>query len=381
MSYRQHPTKGPGWWYITVEKRIIDQKTGKTTRSRDSIKFQGSEVEAAALDADLNNKHHATEYPSVIGILPRFLSAYQNNSQPKTYAALQNSLKHILPYFGEMRLPLIQNHHYEGYKSLRLATTYLPGKPTQKPEHDTIEENARRRHISKNSINRELNALKALLAYAEKDGVLINCRPQLFPAGQINSRVPIPLSPSELWRLLEQLTGPHETIVRLMIWGGLRRTEACGMRCEDIDMANNSMLVKRKGGKTKAMPILGSLQAHLKKIKGQRITGWLSPNPQTGKPYGNIMKTLRSACKKAGIDKHIFHHLLRHSAGTAMMAGGVQQRAIQMLLDHADIKTTGVYTHPSAQFLQDAGSVLDGLIGQTKNAANDDKQDFDGTDY
>lgn len=91
-------------------------------------------------------------------------------------------------------------------------------------------------------------------------------------------------------------------------------------------------------------------------------------NPKTKEPYGSIAKSLRTACTKAGCSKHIYHHLLRHTAGTCMMIAGAQQRAIQGMLRHADIKTTSIYTHLAGQFIMDEASKMGGLISPAKKA-------------
>jgi len=77
------------------------------------------------------------------------------------------------------------------------------------------------------------------------------------------------------------------------------------------------------------------------------------------------MKSLRTACAKSGCGKHVFHHLLRHTAGTCMMISGTQ-RAIQGMLRHADIKTTSVYTHLAGQFIRDEAGKMGGLISLTQ---------------
>lgn len=363
MSYQPHPTKGPGWWYLVLDKVVTDPVTGIKKRQQKKIAFKGTEAEVAALDVQANQKKVDLEYPTMLELLPSFQTYYRNNSRPNTYLAMQSALKHLLPFFGEMRIPLITSTHIEEYKTKRLQDTYLPGKHGQRPEDDTEDEAQRRRPMGRNSINRELNALKAFFTWAKGEKVAINVSIMLFPKKSINTRKPIPLAPAELGKLLAHLKGtPHETLVRLMLWGGLRRTEACHLRCEDIDLEGGVMYVERKGGQIKSIAILGSLKEHLAAVKDKRTSGYLVTNPKTGKPYGNIMKTLRTAGEKAGISKHLYHHLLRHTSGTIMMNGGVQQRAIQTILDHADISTTSIYTHPSAPFIQEVGAVLDDII-------------------
>lgn len=355
MSVSPHPTKGPGFWYI------IHRPDGK---KREYLLFEGSEAEARAFDKDIRGVQQDVTYPTILDLLPRFLPQYQNNSRPGTYNDLQYALKRLIPHFGAMRIPLLLPHHFETYKTKRLADTYLPGKPGQLPEDDTEEERAKRKHVGKLTINRELKYLNAILSHAAEQGVVVGSRPKLFPKKQAEGegRATIPLAPEEIGLVMANLEGDKRILGMLMFLAGLRKTEAFTLRCENIDLANGIMQVRGKGGAIQPVPILDDLRAELTAIKGQRREGYLVTNPKTGKPYSSIMKSLRTACAKAGCGKHIFHHLLRHTAGTCMMISGTQQRAIQGMLRHADIKTTSIYTHLASPFIRDEASKMSGLI-------------------
>ena len=359
MSISPHPTKGPGFWYI------VHRPDGK---KREYILFEGSEAEARSLDREIRGVPQDVTYPTILDVLPRFLPAYQNNNRPGTYTDLQYALKRLLPYFGTMRIPLLLPHHYESYKTHRLADTYLPGKPAQNPTCDTNDEKLKRKHVGKVTINRELKYLNSILTWAQEQGIVVNHRPKLFPKKQAEGegRTTLPLAPEEISLLMENMEGNQRILAMLMFLAGLRKTEAFTLRCEDIDLANGIILVRGKGGAIQPVPILDDLVAELTTAKGDRKEGWLVVNPKTDKPYGSIMKSLRTACEKSGCGKHIFHHLLRHTAGTCMMISGTQQRAIQGMLRHADIKTTSIYTHLAGQFIKDEAGKMGGLINPAK---------------
>lgn len=369
MSIRQHPTKGPGHWYIIIETRQPD-KNGKMVRRQQNVNFSGSQAEAQAMDVDLNNKATESAYPALLEILPRFLTYYQNNSRPNSYTAMEQALKHLLPYYGEMRIPLISNHHHEEYKAQRLGSKYLPGKHNQKPHQDTPEQSAKRRPAARSSINRELNCLKALLAYAEEQNIAVNSRPKLFSKRQASGKTIMPLAPAEISAMLSHLSGDRLTLAMLMFWGGLRRNEATHLKWEDVDLANNLMMIKGKGGEIQPVPILGDLKTELKKRHKKGASGYICTSKDKkgdSKPYGSILKAIRTAAKKAGITKSIDHHLLRHTCGTLLMVSGAQQRSVQGILRHASIETTSMYTHLAAQFLTDEGAKMAGVIsGQKK---------------
>lgn len=190
----------------------------------------------------------------------------------------------------------------------------------------------------------------------------------MFPKKQAEGegRATIPLAPEEIGLVMANLEGDKRILAMLMFLAGLRKTEAFTLRCEDVDLANGIMLIRGKGGAVQPVPILDDLKAELSAAKGKRKKGWLVVNPKTKEPYGSIMKSLRTACAKAGCDKRIFHHLLRHTAGTCMMISGTQQRAIQGMLRHADIKTTSIYTHLASPFIRNEAGKMGGLISPSK---------------
>lgn len=366
MAHRQHPTKGPGYWYIIIRP---DGRKGR----QQYITFKGSEAEAIAADLAMQGRKPDSTYPTVNDQLQRFLPAYQNNSQPGTYIDIQYALKRLLPFFGELRIPLILPHHYEEYKTQRLSDTYLPGKPGQKIEDDKEGEGAKRRSVTKRTINRELTYLKALLSFAEEQGISVPHRPKLFPKKQTEPKATIVLSPDEIGSVLSHMEGDQKTLASLMFWVGLRKSEAQNLRIRDVDLPNNALIVHGKGNKIRIVPILdvdlaADLKGRLEALKGKGSDSWLIANPKTGKPYGSIMKSLRTACVAAGVSKHVYHHLLRHTFGTSAMVSGMQQRSIQGMMGHSDSRTTERYTHLAAQFLQTEGAKLTGLIGGARKS-------------
>ena len=364
MSYRQHPTKGPGHWYIIVEGSFINKK-GKSVKQM-YVYFKGTEAEAHAMDVELNNKPVNVQYPTFIELIPRFMDAYKNNTQPNTYSAMEQALKHLLPYYGAMRIPFITSRHHEEYKTLRLSQTYLPGKHGQSTQYDTPDDAAKRKPTGKSSINRELACLKSILSFAKREKITVECVPDLFPKRQSSGKAILPLSPDEISALLSNLSGDRLTLAMLMFWGGLRRNEATRLTWEDVDLQNMVMMIKGKGGSVAPVPILGGLYAELTRRHSKGAKGYICINKANGKPYGCILKALRTAATKAGITKSIDHHLLRHTCGTVLMMSGAQQRGVQGILRHASIETTSIYTHMAAQFLQSEGAKMAAVISGIK---------------
>jgi integrase/recombinase XerD len=134
----------------------------------------------------------------------------------------------------------------------------------------------------------------------------------------------------------------------------MRRSEALTLKAEAISLKTNLILFTGKGNKERIIPIVTNrlreeLERALEKVK----RGYLFVNPKTSKPYYGIRKALIRAAEKAGIEKRVYHHLLRHSFGTHALAAGLNLRAIQGVLGHSTSKTTEIYTHLLGDYLSD----------------------------
>ncbi len=172
--------------------------------------------------------------------------------------------------------------------------------------------------------------------------------------------LPETLHASECRHLLESidtkdpLGSRDRAILELFYSSGLRLSELCQIRLEQLDVQENFLRVTGKGNKTRIVPLgemarkalddyLGSVRMNLvKKRTGSHIFlsvrgGALSPE--------RVREIVKQRAAAAGLDKNIYPHLLRHSFATHLLEGGADLRVIQELLGHADIATTQIYTH------------------------------------
>jgi integrase/recombinase XerD len=150
--------------------------------------------------------------------------------------------------------------------------------------------------------------------------------------------------------LLEKLSKiqniKHKTILTLAYSTGMRVSELCGLKIEDIDSKRMLIHIKNgKGRKDRIVPltqtVLDLLRQH-HKLENPIIyvfNGQNKGNKYTPKSCNQIVK------KYLGKDYHF--HLLRHSNATAMLEAGTDLRYIQSHLGHASSKTTEIYTHVS----------------------------------
>jgi site-specific recombinase XerD len=159
--------------------------------------------------------------------------------------------------------------------------------------------------------------------------------------------------------LLRAVTHPVCRIVLYVIAAaGLRITEACALRVEDVQTERDAdgrkldhgvLFVREgKGGKQRLAPLSPTLQLELRRYYvAERPQGYLFPNRQcTGRIAPKIVRReLREACERASLQKVVTPHELRHSFATTMLERGVDLPTLQAVMGHDRLSTTTGYTH------------------------------------
>jgi site-specific recombinase XerD len=145
---------------------------------------------------------------------------------------------------------------------------------------------------------------------------------------------------------------------------GLRVSEIVNLKVTDVDSGNMQVLVERGKGKKDRyanLPesILSDLRAYYKKYRPAKYLF----EGQSGGKYSvrSVQSVFTSAMRKAGINKNVGIHGLRHSFATHLLENGTDISFIQQLLGHRDIKTTMIYTKVAQKNLKKIKSPLDGL--------------------
>jgi integrase/recombinase XerD len=183
-------------------------------------------------------------------------------------------------------------------------------------------------------------------------------------------RLPIILSPEEVQRLIAGAQNLfHRTMLMTLYAGGLRRSELLHLKVSDIDSQRMVLRIERgKGGHDREVPLsptlLTALRDYYRWMRPQTYLfpgtqrGWRADKPLTAKV---LWDAVRRAARKAGIEKHVSPHTLRHSYATHLLEAGADLRTIQVLLGHADLSHTTVYLHLSRRHLQAAPNPLEQL--------------------
>ncbi|HYN63516.1 MAG TPA: site-specific integrase [Candidatus Limnocylindrales bacterium] len=198
-----------------------------------------------------------------------------------------------------------------------------------------------------------------------------------LPYPKRSKRLPVVLSAEEVQRLIASAKNLYHRTLLLTLYGtGLRRSEVCHLKVRDIDSQRMVLRVQQgKGRRDRDLPLsptlLTALREYYRWMRPQTylfpgtVRGWRADKPITAKV---IWEAVHLAAKKAGLDKVVAPHTLRHSYATHAYDAGADLRTIQLLLGHADLSHTTVYLQLSRRHLQAAPDPLEQLQVPTPTA-------------
>ena len=144
----------------------------------------------------------------------------------------------------------------------------------------------------------------------------------------------------------------NKLMVELMLTAGVRVSELCSLRWIDIRYKENKILIKEgKGQKDRNIFIPESLMSRLKEYRNEAPESVYIFATRTGKPIhrATLNTLVKKYARKAGIEKNVYNHLLRHTALTDLYTDTKDIRLVQNIAGHSSIQTTMIYTHISAE--------------------------------
>jgi integrase/recombinase XerD len=219
------------------------------------------------------------------------------------------------------------------------------------------------RKMSAGTISQIINSLRFVF-------VEVYNRP--FAIGEIerpkrSRRLPVVLSLEEVRAILEGLGNlKHRVMLMLVYSAGLRVGEVVKLKPEDIDSERKMIHVRSgKGRKDRYTLLSGVVLEVLREYwKAYKPRTWLFEGYIPGRPYSirSAERVFEVAAKKAGIQKDVSIHTLRHSFATHLLEQGTDIRFIQELLGHSSVRTTEIYTHVSRKQIASLRSPIDDIL-------------------
>jgi len=182
-----------------------------------------------------------------------------------------------------------------------------------------------------------------------------------IPFPKAPKKLPVILSPHEVMQLINAAWNlMHRTIWMVLYGTGMRRTEVRMLKVEDIDSERMVIHIRNaKGSRDREVPLTPVLLRALRKYyrwKKPRVYLFPSTRGHLGEDQPVSDKTIwhvcRMAAKRAGINKKVGPHSLRHSYASHLLDAGTDLRTIQFLLGHARLEHTLIYLHLSKRHLQ-----------------------------
>ncbi|MEW4982259.1 MAG: site-specific tyrosine recombinase XerD [Cycloclasticus sp.] len=224
------------------------------------------------------------------------------------------------------------------------------------------------RGISARSSARFLSSLKRFYIYAVREGKVKEDPAAIIEAPRLGRSLPSTLSESDVEALLnapDTLTAlgfRDRAMLELLYASGLRVSELIGLTLAEINFRQGLVRVTGKGNKDRLVPVgeeaLTWLQDFINQwrleILAEKKTDFVFPtNRGTGMTRQAFWYIIKRYATKAGINKAISPHSLRHAFATHLLNHGADLRVVQLLLGHSDLSTTQIYTHIAKQRLKD----------------------------
>jgi integrase/recombinase XerD len=225
----------------------------------------------------------------------------------------------------------------------------------------------KRAGLSASSIKLIVVALKIFFRFSAGKGVIERDPAEALTLPRIERYLPDTLNELQVEQLLEKIdtSALHglrdRAMLELLYASGLRISELANARLENFNFEERIVRVTGKGNKTRLVPVghkaSEALAAYLsterpKLVKRRSGSEIFLSERGTKLTTARIWQIVKKHARRAGLEKNIYPHLLRHSFATHLLGNGADLRIIQEMLGHADISTTQVYTHVDQQRLK-----------------------------
>ena len=218
------------------------------------------------------------------------------------------------------------------------------------------------------TLQRKAACLRSFYRHLRREEILDHDPTADLRAPRKSKRLPQVLTRDEVASLLAAPKGTapgglrDRALLELMYACGLRASEAIGLEVGEIDLEAGVLRARGKGSKERLVPVgreaIAAVRTYLERgrppLVGLRDERHLFVNRLgNGLTRQGLYKIVQRHARTAGLDGKMSPHTLRHTFATHLLAGGCDLRSLQEMLGHADVATTQIYTHLSADRLRD----------------------------
>jgi integrase/recombinase XerD len=225
-----------------------------------------------------------------------------------------------------------------------------------------------RRPVAPATLQRKVACLRSFYRHLRREQTIDHDPARDLRGPRASGRLPKVLTRDEVLRLLAQPDGRSPAALRdralleTMYACGLRASEAVTLQLAAVDLEGGVVRTRGKGSKERIVPIGAKAAESLERYlhEGRPPLVGLSDEPHVfvnlrGAPLTRqgLYKIVKRHARAAGLEHRMSPHTLRHTFATHLLAGGCDLRSVQEMLGHADIGTTQIYTHLSAERLRD----------------------------
>ena len=216
--------------------------------------------------------------------------------------------------------------------------------------------------LKRASVARKSAALRRFFGFLADEGIRADDPSAALPRPGSERPLPKVLDHQSIGRLFETIEQQKDkpaglrmaALIELLYGSGLRATELVSLPRNSISPDRPFLILKGKGGRERLVPISDRARAAVGSWLSlvPRDSIWLFPSGKKHLSRVRLYQILKELAAEAGVPpERISPHVLRHAFATHLLEGGADLRALQMLLGHADIATTQIYTHVDSRRL------------------------------
>lgn len=264
------------------------------------------------------------------------LSLVENKSK-KTIEAYMSDLTHYIDYLNQKNINNVEEI------TILTVDNYL---------------NSLTKEYSSNSINRVLASVRSFHKFISLNHETIKDPTLYIHTHKHNEHLPIYASVQDLKVLFDTFSNSdidiyHKTILLTLYSCGLRVSELCSLKRNDVHLSEKILKVTGKGDKERIIPIVDACVQQMELYLNLVRKNWQKktlPNFFINQ-YGRVLtrqyvhNLIKKKCEECNLNPNLSAHSFRHSFASHLLDGNADLRIVQELLGHSDIQTTQIYTH------------------------------------